>query len=307
MMGPAWWWLAAALVSTPPTCGTGTDACCPAHPTADATPLAVLVAVNRERLRAGEEPMRLDPALCTVAAARAAALAAAGSLDVDERAIAEVSRRLYAAGYRAQRWSEQPVVRRGGAPAVLDAWRRLDPERYREAIDGDFSDLGVGQATLDGMPLTLILLGLPRHTAFLREAHALGTIEELRAALIVAANAERQRAGLAPLAREARLDEAAQAHASDLVARDYYEHTTLEGAGVLERLAKAGFRARVAAENLARGPFSPADAVARWMLSSGHRANLLSPRFDRVGAGIVLDERPAKEQFTFVLDFAAGD
>jgi uncharacterized protein YkwD len=90
------------------------------------------------------------------------------------------------------------------------------------------------------------------------------------------------------------------------VRRDYYDHTTLEGVGVLERLIAAGFHPRVAAENLARGPFSPQDAVERWMLSSGHRANLLSPRVDHVGAGVVLDERPEKEQFTFVLDFAAG-
>ncbi len=102
------------------------------------------------------------------------------------------------------------------------------------------------------------------------------------------------------------IDVAAQRHAEDLVARGYYDHRSPEGAGVLERLEASGFHARIAAENLARGPFSPPDAVARWMLSSGHRANLLSPRVDRIGAGVVLDERPEKEEFTFVLDFAAG-
>ena len=117
----------------------------------------------------------------------------------------------------------------------------------------------------------------------------MGTLAELADALVAAANAERARAGLPALLRLPELDHAAQLHAEDLVRRSYYDHVTPEGAGVLERLDASGYPARTAAENLARGPFSPADAVARWMLSSGHRANLLSTRIDRIGAGVVLD------------------
>ena|SRR5436190_14971279 len=305
MIGGAGLWLAAVLVSLPQD-GRATTAC--AAPAAvEASPQALLVALNYERLRAGREPLRLEPILCTAAAERTAALVASGSLDADESAIAQVSRRLYALRYRAERWSEQPVLRRGGARAVLEAWRRLDPERFRAALAADVSDFGAANATFEGLPLTLLMFALPRHTAFLRQARALGTPAELGEALVAAANAERARAGLPALLRLAELDRAAGLHAEDLVRRSYYDHTTPEGAGVLQRLDASGYRARVAAENLARGPFSPADAVARWMLSSGHRANLLSPRFDRIGAAVVLDERPEKEEFTFVLDFAAGE
>lgn len=305
MIAGAALWLAAVLVSFPPQGGPAEGACA-APAGAEASPRALLVALNHERLRTGLEPLRLEPALCSTAAERVASLVARGSLDADEAAIAEVSRRLFALRYRAQRWSEQPVLRRGGARAVLEAWRRLDPERYAVALAADVSDFGSATATFEGTPLTLLLFALPRHAAFLREARALGTIPELREALVAAANAERVRAGLAPLVRLPEIDLAAQRHAEDLVARGYYDHVTPEGAGVLERLEASGYRARTAAENLARGPFSPADAVARWMLSSGHRANLLSPRVDRIGAGVVLDERPEREEFTFVLDFAAG-
>lgn len=295
--GAAWLWVAAALASPPAPCGAAV---------VEAPAQALLVAINHERLRAGRATLRLDAALCAVAAERIQTLLGRRSLDADEAAIAEVSRRLFAHHYRAERWSEQPVLRRGGALAVLEGWRRLDPERAARTLAADVADFGAASASFEGLPLTLLLFALPRHEAFLREARAMGSLAALRTALVAAANAERRRAGLAPLSRREELDAAAQAHALDLVARDYYDHTTPEGAGVLERLRREGFRARLAAENLARGPFSPADAVARWMLSSGHRANLLSPRVDLVGAGVVLDDRPEKEQFTFVLDFAAA-
>ena len=317
-------WLAAVLVSLPAEGAANAASAegaaataCAASDAVEASPRALLVALNYERLRAGLPTLRLEPALCTAAAERAATLVRSGSLDADASAIAEVSRRLFALRYRAERWSEQPVLRRGGARAVLDAWRRLDPERFRAALAADVSDFGAASATFrlrspagerfEDLPLTLLMFALPRHTAFLRQARALGTPAELCQGLVAAANAERARAGLPALARLPELDRAAQLHAEDLVGRGYYDHRTPEGTGVLERLEASGYRARVAAENLARGPFSPADAVLRWMLSSGHRANLLSPRFDRIGAGVVLDDRPEKEEFTFVLDFAAGE
>ena len=298
-------WLAAVLVSLP--ADGGAAASCTAPPQVEASPQALLVALNYERLRAGLATLRLEPALCTAAAERTAALVTSGSLDADESAIAQVSRRLHGLRYRAERWSEQPVLRRGGARAVLDAWRRLDPERYRAALAADVTDFGAASAIFDGTPLTLLMFALPRHTAFLREARGMGSPAELCAGLVAAANAARARAGLPALVRLPELDRAAQLHAEDLVRRSYYDHTTPEGSRVLERLEASGYRARVAAENLARGPFSPQEAIDRWMLSSGHRSNLLSPRFDRIGAGIVLDERPEKEEFTFVLDFAAGE
>ena len=298
-------WLAAVLVSAP--ADGGTPAACAAPASVEASPQALLVALNFERLRAGLPALRLEPALCTTASERIASLVKSDSLDADESAIAEVSRRLFALHYRAERWSEQPVLRRGGARAVIDAWRRLDPELFRAALAADVADFGAASATFDGTPLTLVLFALPRHTAFLREARALGPPAALCDAMVAAANAERARAGLPALLRLPELDRAAQLHAEDLVRRSYYDHTTPEGTGVLQRLDASGYRARIAAENLARGPFSPADAVARWMLSSGHRANLLSPRFDRIGAGVMLDERPEREEFTFVLDFAAGE
>jgi len=42
-----------------------------------------------------------------------------------------------------------------------------------------------------------------------------------------------------------------------------------------------------AGENVAYGNVSPAGLVAMWMRSSGHRANILNPKFNRLGVGAV--------------------
>ncbi len=44
-------------------------------------------------------------------------------------------------------------------------------------------------------------------------------------------NGERARAGLPPLAADARLTAAAQGHSADMVARDFYSHTSPDGTG----------------------------------------------------------------------------
>ena len=48
-----------------------------------------------------------------------------------------------------------------------------------------------------------------------------------------------------------------------------------------------GCRARVAAENLAQGNVSVARFITAWMLSPGHRANILDGRLTRIGVGAV--------------------
>ena len=44
-----------------------------------------------------------------------------------------------------------------------------------------------------------------------------------------------------------------------------------------------------AAENLSRAAAEPADVMAAWMQSSGHRSNLLDPELTELGVGCVLD------------------
>ena len=47
-----------------------------------------------------------------------------------------------------------------------------------------------------------------------------------------------------------------------------------------------GIRFSAAGENIASGQKTPAEVVAAWMNSPGHRANILSPTYNQLGVGL---------------------
>lgn len=96
-------------------------------------------------------------------------------------------------------------------------------------------------------------------------------------------NAARTGAGLAPLARDAALERAAVAHAKDMTAKGYFEHTAPDGSTPRARLLAAGDCGLLTGENLAKGQKDMARVTADWMASPGHRANILNARFTRGG------------------------
>jgi uncharacterized protein YkwD len=87
----------------------------------------------------------------------------------------------------------------------------------------------------------------------------------LARALICAINTERHRHGLGVVRQNSRLKRAALGHSRDLVARQYFEHTTPEGSTVSQRIRRTGYlgsaRRWIAGENLAWGAWP--DHLAR--------------------------------------------
>lgn len=105
-------------------------------------------------------------------------------------------------------------------------------------------------------------------------------------------NAERTSRGLAPLSLHSQLTQAAESHASDQFARDcltQLSHTGTDGSSPFDRIKRTGFTYSTAAENIACGYGTPAAAVAGWMGSSGHRANILNGSLTHVGISASLD------------------
>ncbi|MER5208025.1 CAP domain-containing protein [Streptomyces sp. NPDC002825] len=102
------------------------------------------------------------------------------------------------------------------------------------------------------------------------------------------ANTEREKAGCGPLRSEGRLRAAAQGHADDMAARGYYEHQNPEGRDAGDRITGAGYTWSTWGENIHRGPKTPARAMADWMDSPGHRANILNCSFKDIGVGVTL-------------------
>jgi uncharacterized protein YkwD len=83
----------------------------------------------------------------------------------------------------------------------------------------------------------------------------------------------------------------AQNHSNDMVARDYFAHTSPTGSTLYHRVLESGFPSGgswSAGENLAWGTGgigSPRSVVRMWMHSPVHRANLLSNGFGCIGIG----------------------
>lgn len=98
-------------------------------------------------------------------------------------------------------------------------------------------------------------------------------------------NAERASAGCGAVALNPTLNSVADAHSEDMAANDYFDHTGLNGSQPWDRVAAAGYDARGSGENIAKGYSSPADVVAGWMNSPGHRRNMLDCQWTELGVG----------------------
>lgn len=99
-------------------------------------------------------------------------------------------------------------------------------------------------------------------------------------------NAERKANDLKELVFDEKLAAVGEAHATDMFARGYFSHNTPEGKTPFDRMDAAGISYMIAGENLALAP-TTAEAFTGLMNSPGHKANMLSGDFGRVGIGAV--------------------
>lgn len=117
---------------------------------------------------------------------------------------------------------------------------------------------------------------------------ALGTVPATAATVldevIRLTNAARADNGLPPLAKQSQLTSAAQKHAADMGANDYFDHTGQDGSSPSDRAAREGYIG-ASGENIAAGQPTPQIVVTGWMNSPGHRANILNPDYTIIGVG----------------------
>jgi uncharacterized protein YkwD len=114
-------------------------------------------------------------------------------------------------------------------------------------------------------------------------------IAERTLALVNQARAKPRRCGDKPFgaARPLRWNEAlasaASLHAADMAANNYFSHTGRDGSTSGQRVTRAGYRYRAAGENIAAGQLSPDEAVAGWLKSPVHCANVMNSLFTEMG------------------------
>jgi uncharacterized protein YkwD len=103
------------------------------------------------------------------------------------------------------------------------------------------------------------------------------------ARVIALTNQSRSKAKLAPLEVSAQLTAAARAKLDDMLRRHYFQHDTPDGRRPWWFIQAAGYRIRIAGENLAKGYFTEIDLQHDWMKSHGHRDNILGRDYTEIG------------------------
>jgi len=99
-------------------------------------------------------------------------------------------------------------------------------------------------------------------------------------------NRERANRGMNTLSWDPKITKVAEAYAMDMWQRRYFSHYSPEGQTVAERLDGSGITYQIAGENLALSP-TEETAMTGLMNSPGHKANILSAEFNKVGIGVV--------------------
>jgi uncharacterized protein YkwD len=123
-------------------------------------------------------------------------------------------------------------------------------------------------------------------------------------------NEERASRGLGKLRADSKLHRAADGHADDMVAKQYFDHDSKSGASFTTRIKRTGWtrsrRSWTVGENIGWGSGSlatPSSMVDGWMKSSGHRANILARDFRMIGIGVANGAPNGGSGATYATDF----
>jgi uncharacterized protein YkwD len=122
-----------------------------------------------------------------------------------------------------------------------------------------------------------------------------GTRASAEAATVCVLNKVRRRNGRRSLKQNSQLYSSAQAHATDMVQKQYFSHTSASGRSSTARIKSTGYLSGVSTwqvgENIAwgSGAFStPRAIVQSWMNSAGHRRNIMERSYREAGLAIVV-------------------
>ncbi|MCU0091915.1 CAP domain-containing protein [Pseudomonas koreensis] len=157
-------------------------------------------------------------------------------------------------------------------------------------LDGQYADIGISRARSEWQ----VVLARPVLDSRVGDNRSVGKalLAEVNAARARPRMCSRQRfAAARPLSWNPALGAAAQGHSKAMAYGNYFAHRDPDGDGPADRARAAGYRGRQIGENIAAGQSSPGKAMAGWLASPGHCANLMNPMFTQVGAGFASEAR----------------
>jgi uncharacterized YkwD family protein len=101
--------------------------------------------------------------------------------------------------------------------------------------------------------------------------------------VITLVNQERAKANLKPLASDSALSAMALDKAKDMYNKHYFSHTSPTYGSPFDMMKTYSIQFTYAGENIAMGQKTPQDVMTAWMNSAGHRQNILSPNYTKIG------------------------
>lgn len=104
--------------------------------------------------------------------------------------------------------------------------------------------------------------------------------------MVALVNKERTSRGLTALVFDASITEVAREKSKDMFERKYFSHYDPDGKNAADRMNEANVTYTLVGENLAYAP-DLKSAHAGLMNSEGHRANILEPKYHRIGIGVI--------------------
>lgn len=184
------------------------------------------------------------------------------------------------------------VIEVNGPEDAAGTFAALRASRCGALLDPGFASIGVRRSGTAWQ----IVLARPAPQDTFRQLRP--DWEDVGKAVLAAVNTvrgQRQMCGdarydaAAPLTWNPALGRAALAHSRYMSAQRHFSHRARNGSMAAERAQQAGYRWRRIGENIASGQESPQEAVAGWMASPGHCANIMNPAFTEMGAAYALD------------------
>jgi len=263
---------------------------------------AFLERINAARSQTKLRALRLSDQLSGVAQRRAQEFAA-GGLEPGASAAEADGRAAATQGYDSRYLSEVLVQANGDVDMVFSEAARPAGMLADELQRPSLRELGIGVAVRDEIPVYVFLFAVSWEDFVSGKRVELSDLQAVRRALLGRVNRERRAVGVPPMREEPLLDETAQRHAADMLARSYYDHDSPEGTTVLERSRAAGYRPNMAAENIARCQYSIEEVMDGWMSSPIHRENILSSLFADIGSGVAVGKNANGYQILWVQCF----
>lgn len=237
--------------------------------------------INRARVDRRLRSLRFEPRLTQIAKEMTRAIYNGESLATLNEGLEEMLREK---GYPHMLFGGRYATTKGPVEEMVGAWLR---ENGPDGILSNPNALEIGVAYLNSEGSTVP--DIPQNIWAVVIADPARPAEDgwdERIRLLV--NQFRQRNGLPPLKMNALLARAAKAHASDMLARDYFRHFSPDGTDPGDRATAAGYRWTKILENLAAGQTNPRDVVNAWIRSKdGHREAMLDPIVTELGVGYV--------------------